>query len=136
MGTKIEYQTWSGGSGYGDPKYLLGYCKESPQEVLEQILLTHDVYHYKELYRPIDWDYPNNVEGLIINEFSRNDLEVTGDFKDLDLHRAETKHNRTKQTILDSFELCKKWHHYSREDLNKKYSVLFKEVENIINKLQ
>ena len=135
MATKIEYQTWSGGSGFGDSKYLLGYCKESPQEVLEKVLLTHDVYLYKELYRPIDYDYPNNVEGLIINEFSRNDLEITGNFKDLNLYNAETKHNRTKETILDSFEKCKRWHHYCNEEVNIRFNKLFKEVEDIINKL-
>ena len=132
MGTKVEYQTWSGGEGWNDPKILLGYCKESPQEVLKQVLLTHDIYHYKGLYRPIDWDYPNNVEGLIINEFNRNDLEITGNLKDLDLHKAETKHNRTKETILDSFEICKKWHHYSNEEANIRFNIILKEVEDII----
>lgn len=32
MPTKIRCQTWSGGSGVGDKAYLIGYCKESPQE--------------------------------------------------------------------------------------------------------
>ena len=37
MPTKISYQTWSGGSGIGDNVILLGYCVESPIEVLKKV---------------------------------------------------------------------------------------------------
>ena len=132
MSTKIEMQTWSGGSGYGDRAYLLGYCKESPQEVLQHILLTHDVYHYKDLYRPIDYDFPNNVLGLVITEFNRPDLEIIGSLTDIDLSCAKTKHHRSQETVLKSIALCKKWHSYNNELLSQKYHVLFEEVDKCI----
>jgi hypothetical protein len=136
MGSIIEYKTWDGGEGWNCPTEVLGYCKESPQEILEQILWTHDVYHYKDLYRPIDYGFPNNVEGLVINEFNRKDLEIKGNFKDIDLSRAKTRNKRTKETIKESFERCKKWHCCGKDEVNIKYNDAFKEVEIVINKIR
>ena len=39
MPTKIEMQTWTGGSGCNNPKYLIGYCIESPITVLEKVTI-------------------------------------------------------------------------------------------------
>jgi hypothetical protein len=67
MASIISYQHWDGGSSSG-PVEIIGYCLESPFEVLKEVLLTHNVTDYLGLYRPIDYDYPNNVTGLIIKE--------------------------------------------------------------------
>jgi len=133
MATKIEFQTWSGGGGWNDPKRLIGYCIESPIEVLEKVLWTHDVYHYKELYRPIDNSFPNNVAGLHISEVNNEDIQksglsitITGNLKDLNLSQALTKSTRTKETIIKSFELCKEWH-------KGHHTECIKEVENLLS---
>lgn len=132
MASKISYQTWDGGEGWNCPRILIGYCVESPLEVLKQVLLTHDVYHYQDLYRPIDYNYPNNVTGLIIDEVKApKGTSITGYFKDLNCDRALTKHDRGKESILDSLDKCRKWHTYPT---NKKVqNIDWKLIDEIIN---
>lgn len=60
MASIVSYQTWDGGEGWNCPTVLIGYCIESPLDVLKRVLLTHNVHHYLGLYRPIDYNYPNN----------------------------------------------------------------------------
>lgn len=114
MGTKISYQTYDGGDGSGCPTVLIGYCRETPFEVLKSVLFTHDVYTYLGLYRPIDYSYPNNVSGLVISEFNDgNGITITGELYELDLSRAKAKNNRSREQVLKDLELCRKWHTYS-----------------------
>ena len=112
MATQILYQTWDGGEGWNCPTELIGYCKEEPFEVLKSIIMTHNIYHYLDLYRPIDYAFPNNVTGLIINEFKDyyNGMTITGNLNELDLSKAKTNRNRSKSQILNDLELCRKWH--------------------------
>lgn len=134
MPTKISYQTWSGGEGFNDPVMLIGYCKEEPFEVLKQVILTHDIYHYLDLYRPIDYDYPNNVMGLIIQDFNEKGLKVISNINELDLSRAVTQHKRTKDTILNSLQLCKRWHTYSTNTNHQSECwKLINEIESHVN---
>lgn len=115
MPTKISYREWDGG-GSGTNK-LIGYCKEEPFEVLKKVILTHNIYHYLMLYRPIDYDFPNNVSGLIIDKADTKmpkglKVEITGSFDDLilDLGDALTRHKRTQKTILDSLKRTREWY--------------------------
>lgn len=137
MASKISYQTWDGGEGWNRPVKLIGYCKESTQEVLKLVLLTHDVYTYLGLYRPIDYNFPNNVMGLIISDAHENithGVVVTGSFSDLNCDIALTKHERTKEIILDSLDKCRKWHTYpTNKVVNDKYQNLIDTVEVLIN---
>ena len=139
MASKIGYQTWDGGEGWNCPTELIGYCIESPIEVLKQVLLTHDVYHYLDLYRPIDYDCPNNVMGLVIDDASKclpQGMVITGNFNDLDCNIALTEHNRTKETILSSLDKCKKWHSCLTNKLvNDRHIKSINEVEQTINEI-
>ena len=131
MGTRIMYQTWDGGEGWNCPKHIIGYCVEPPFEVLKNVLLTHDVYQYLGLYRPIDYSFPNNVMGLIIDKYeSCNGMTITGLLKDLDLSEAKTKTKRSKRQILDDLEFCRKWHTY---DINIKKQ---EECWNLIDEIE
>lgn len=135
MPTKISFQTWSGGSGAGDPKILIGYCKEEPQEVLKQVYKDHYIYNYQDLYRPVDYDYPNNVIGLIIEKVSSspNGTEIIGTLKDLDLSRAyDEKIKRDIETFKRGIKNAMQWHNYSREELKIKYELQFKEVKEVL----
>lgn len=134
MSTEISYKTYDGGEGSNCPINFIGYCKEEPAEVLKYVLFTHDVYHYGELYRPIDERFPNNVSGLCIAEFTGNVDLVTKSVKELDLSAARTGLNRTKGTILTSFERCKNWHTGGGEYCKLKYNKLLGEVEHVLNK--
>jgi len=49
---------------------MLGYCYETPKDVLSYIYTTHNVYKYKDLRCPVDCSQPNDSEGLIIEEIS------------------------------------------------------------------
>lgn len=109
MPSKIYFQTWSGGSGCGDPKRLMGYCKEEPKEVLSKVYQTHLIYEYCDLYRPVDWSYPNNVEGLVIVPISEEELRKIGIIQtlsvyELDLSKASIKTVRTKETYEEAYQ--------------------------------
>lgn len=66
MATKISYREWTGGSGWNDPIYYVGVVEKSPLEVLELLAKTHDINHYKDLYRPVR--YACSHSGLNIVE--------------------------------------------------------------------
>ncbi len=111
--TEILFQTWSGGSGYGDPEKLIGYCINSPLEVLERVYTTHVIHKYRGIYRPVDWSYPNNVLGLVLNTgIAPSGTVIVGNVNDLDLSRAiaELKSPRTEQTyreaLIAAIESC------------------------------
>ena len=92
MPSKISYQTWSGGSGRGDPQELIGFCKESPVEVLRKVFQNHYINHYEIIYRPVDRSPPNNHSGLlIIDGEAPAGTKITGSLKDLDLERAKAR---------------------------------------------
>lgn len=113
MPTEILYQTWSGGSGVGDPRELIGYCKESPPDVLQEIFQTHAIHNFKNLYRPVDWDYPNNCSGLILIESEAPaGTSITGTLKDLDLSRGrvELDSPRTEETYKHALKAAIEWH--------------------------
>lgn len=117
MPTRIDFQTWDGGSGIDSCRYTIGYCKEEPLEVLKSVMFTHHVYHYKDLYMPIDRHHPNNVQGLVICQAERiSGVTITGNLSDLDLSDALSSDTRTKDSILNALEECRKWHTY---DCNK-----------------
>lgn len=132
MPTQIEYQTWDGGEGWNCPRKLIGYCKQSPEEVLLNVMFKYDVYEYRGLYRPIDDSYPNNVMGLCISEFNRDDVVVIKNINDMDLNIALTKSNRTIENIQKSFELCKSWYMHDNK-VEEGYSTPIKEIESIIS---
>jgi len=50
MASKISYQTWSGGSGEGDKRIIIGFCKEPPLEVLKRTYRKYYIHRYKDLY--------------------------------------------------------------------------------------
>lgn len=131
MPTKIEYKHWDGCNGGWSE--LIGYCKEEPFDVLKKVILTHDVYDYMGLYRPIDYDFPNNVAGLCIKEAHNTKspkgckFEITGSFDDLDLSIALTRNKRNRQTILDSLEECREWHDHDEDYLIDKIERYVKE---------
>lgn len=111
MGTEIKYQTYSGGDGSGDGSVTIGYCKEEPFDVLKKLLFTHDIYDFLGLYRPIDYGFPNNVSGLcIIDSNGPNGCGINSSLENLDLSCAKTENHRTKESILESLDYCKKWH--------------------------
>lgn len=123
MGSAIYYHEWDGGSGFGDRIYLIGYCKEEPVEVMKKLLYTHDIHHYLGLYMPFDRRCPCNVSGLDISESDGPyGCTITSSIDDLDLSIAKTNLNKTKESIFDSLDKCRKWHTYSfNKKLQKKY---------------
>jgi len=114
MPTKISYQTWSGGSGAGDKKDLIGYCKEEPVEVLKKIYKEFYIFEYKGLYRPIDYSYPNNCLGLVISYVADDiisEMSITGLLDDLDLNRAFNESlERTEETYKEAIQRAIDWH--------------------------
>ena len=131
MPTQIKYQTWDGGEGWNCPRKLIGYCKESPGEVLQYVMFKYDIYDYKGLYRPIDYTYPNNVMGLCISEFDRNDAIVIKSIKDMDLNIALATSSRTIEDINKSFERCKELCMYDSK-VKEEYHDAINEIESII----
>ncbi|MFH1456274.1 MAG: hypothetical protein ABIF40_04980 [archaeon] len=99
MPTQILYQTWRGGIGLGDPKELIGYCIESPIEVLQKVFQTYAIHKFQGLSRPVDWAHPNDCLGLNITETEAPPgTLIIGNFQDLDLSRARIDYQRTEQT--------------------------------------
>lgn len=149
MPSKIEFQTWSGGSGSGDPKLFLGFCSEEPKEVLTRLYQDHLVYYYCDLYRPIDWNYPNNVEGLIIKPISIEELRRIGvaqtlSVGELDLNRAKIKEDlrvkdtfrqayiRAREDYLHDIELCRALHSSDPlVELTRKKEIQLEEVRQV-----
>lgn len=113
MPTQILYQTWSGGSGAGDPKQLIGYCVESPPDVLKEVFQTYAIHTYGGLYRPVDYTSPNNTSGLdIVEGEAPTGTSITGSLKDLDLSRGiiELDSPRTEETYRLALNEAMKWH--------------------------
>jgi len=135
MPTKISYQTWSGGSGAGDQQDLIGYCKEEPIEVLSKVYKEFYIYSYKRLYRPIDYSYPNNCLGLVIDYVKKNVIDgmtITGNICDLNLNIAFDKSlERTEETFKEGIKSAKDWHIFSNMNEERKI-----EIENIINEIE
>ena len=147
MPSVIKYQTYSGGSGLGDPQILIGYCEESPVEVLEKVFKTHFIYRYRDTYRPIDYNYPNNVLGLVINEIKEDVLDSMGIAKlksvdSLDLDIAKEKElKRDIRTFEHALDNARRWHCQTELEIseaeelvkkNSKYEVVFKEIEGVV----
>ena len=113
MPTKISYKTAGMGSGAGDPIELVGYCKESPPEVLQVVFETHAIHHFRELYRPVDWAFPNNCSGLnIVEEEAPTGTSITANVRDLDLSRGRVKLDapRTEETYRYALKRAIEWH--------------------------
>src|SRR3989344_7609628 len=74
--------------------WLLGYCTESPQEVLRRVFENYVIHRYKGLLCPIDRDARNRYGpsmhwGLIISTASTpSGTEIIGSIEDLDLSPA------------------------------------------------
>lgn len=135
MGSVIRYREWDGGSGIDDRIYLIGYCKEEPVEVIKKLLYTHDIYHYLGLYMPFDRRCPCNVSGLEIDKSNGPaGCIITSSIDDLDLSIAKTRLDKTKESILDSLEKCRRWHTYSlNKKLQEKYWSIIDLLVDIIN---
>lgn len=138
MPTKISYQTWKGGEGCGDSRILLGYCKEEPKEVLKQTYKNYYIYNYRGLYRPIDYSFPNNVSGLVIEEINDDAIpgcKINGSLKDLDISIAYSEEiKRDVDVYQEGIENAKKWHcgfNYNTKKISLQYRQLLEEVENI-----
>lgn len=104
MPTKIEFQTYDGEDDYG-PKELIGYCQESPMEVLRGVFATHAIRRYGKLGRPVDTAFPNNALGLVITEVEADSPGGSiSSVKDLDLDRArlELQSSRTETTYRNA----------------------------------
>lgn len=155
MPSEIKYQTWSGGSGLGDRQELIGYCEESPKEVLKTVYKTHYIYNYKDVYRPVDCAYPNNSLGLVINEIDEDRIKSMGiaslgSVSDLNLDIAKGKDlKRDEDTYRDALESARRWylspssdektiakdkhkHKVHLKNLNEKCERILKEVEDVI----
>ena len=116
MSTEIMYQTYMGGSGYGDPRDILGYCKESSVDVLRRVFQEYEVNHYGGLYRPVDWDFPNNVRGLVIAQKNPpRGTVVTGSIDDLmdNLKCAQIKKRRTQEDYQTAAQRMIQYHFFS-----------------------
>jgi hypothetical protein len=113
MPTKISKQDWDGGGG-GTSRYLCT-VNEEPIDVLKFVYQTHNVYTYKDLYRPIDDSFPNNVDGLIIEEGKKEDIIhathtiVLPSVWDI-IACAKTTNKRNDQTITQALKHCEDWH--------------------------
>ena len=116
MGSVISYNIPDGGDGRCDRSELIGYCTETPIEVLKSVLMTHNVHYFCGLYTPIDNRYPNNISGLIINEFeSGKGITITGKLEDLDLSEHMTDLVRTRKQILSDLDRNRKMHNYNNK---------------------
>lgn len=114
MGTKISHEIDDGGEGLHNRIDLIGYCKESPIEVLKEVFQTHVIKNYRGLYRPIDWNFPANVQGLHIEE-SRGPkgTRIIGTLENLDLaiDNADLfEHPRTRETYERALASAIHWH--------------------------
>lgn len=70
MATRVTFRQWDGGDGMHSKTLNLFDCKESPQEVLRAVYKNHLIYSYKGIHQPVDNNFPNNVEGLMIDELT------------------------------------------------------------------
>jgi hypothetical protein len=68
MATRVKFRKWDGGDSLHDTIIPLCECRESPQEVLKLLFRQHYIYSYKGVTQPVDKYFPNNAEGLIIEE--------------------------------------------------------------------
>ena len=99
---------------------------------------SYYIHHYKNLYRPIDYSFPNNCSGLIIEEVNNSAISIpgctiTGSVDQLDLSRAyNEKLERNIETYKYGIEMADKWHTYSKEEINKKYKAQIEEVKSVI----
>lgn len=136
MPTEIRYQSWDGGSGVNDKQTLIGYCKEDPKEVLKKVYKEYFINRYKDLYRPVDYNFPNNVAGLVIKEITFNEVpgcQITGTLEDLDLSIAKGKNlNRDRKSFRDALENAIKWHtSYIDGTLSDRYVGQVQEVKEV-----
>ena len=142
MPSKISYNQWDGGQGCSDRVILIGYCKEEPKEVLAKVLYTHDIMRYRDLYRPIDDRFPNNVAGLIVDEIKESslqsrmvgvELKITGSLEDLDLSLGETTLARNPTSFADAIIEMERWH--LGDTLEENNSKMYKRVRKQINEV-
>ncbi|WP_064199085.1 hypothetical protein [Brevibacillus brevis] len=108
MPTKVEFQTYSGGDGSGDPCHLIGIVKESPIEVLKTVYMTHSIYFYRDLYRPVDYSFPNNVEGLKITETDEHPSMTIDEMLEKS-KGALTRNARNEKVYTEAIEAARKW---------------------------
>ena len=91
------------------PETLIGFCKESPVEVLERVSKTHNIYFYKQLYAPVDRNLRDSLDVLIIKE-AKDGLtdKITKSITDFDLSNAKAKllKPRTKKTYRNALREC------------------------------
>ena len=125
MVTTLAFQTWSGGTGYNDPSVVLGYCSDrSPQDILREVFETHAIHQYRDLYRPVDWHFPNNALGLQIENAEERVFDPSAKpFASLDLRRALLRpdQRRTEKTYMHALKKAIAWHldvYHSNEPVN------------------
>jgi len=91
------------------PETPIGFCKESPIEVLEMVFETHNIYFYKKLYAPVDRNLRDSSDVLIIKE-AKDGLtdKITKSITDFDLSNAEAKplKPRTEKTYRNALREC------------------------------
>ncbi|MGG1659487.1 hypothetical protein [Brevibacillus sp. NRS-1366] len=109
MATKVEFQTWSGGSGMGDPCHLIGIVEESPIDVLKTVYMTHSIYYFRDLYRPVDYSFPNNVEGLKITETDEHPNMAIDEMLEKS-KEGLTRNTRNEKVFNQALDAARKWH--------------------------
>ena len=143
MGSKISRYIWAGGEGADDRIELLGYCKETPVEVLSATIARYMIHSYKERgCRPIQ-EYPTNIDGLLIHN-ARDGIPygftITGSMNKL-LEMQEVQDliwdKFTKEQFVKTIEDTKKYadHFDISNSYKKKYETIVADFEIVLKQL-
>lgn len=106
MSSKILYkESWKKSDN------IIGFCKESPIDVLRRVYKTHSIHSYRGIYRPVDVNSPNNLSGLVIEDIPIK-ISVTRSIDGLDLDVAEVGLDspRTENTYRNALKGAISWH--------------------------
>ncbi len=89
MPTKISHYFLGGLDA--DTQKIIGFCKESPIEVLESVYKTHAVHTYRGIFKPFSYKFNSDAPLVISRGKSPPVTAIVGSVTDLDLSAAEIK---------------------------------------------
>ena len=147
MPTKISAQIWDGSSQFDMPDKFIGYCTESPQEVLRRVHEHYLIFRYKDVKQPVDARIPNTLDGLVIEDgLAPSGCKVVGSVDDLDLdyHQSpnlardeDVYRSALRKGLQNQFEECidgdfvtvipdteSEMNYYQRENAQQLYEVM------------
>lgn len=137
MGSKIMYYVWDGGSGTNDQQVTIGYCKESPKEVLTKLIRTHCINSYKEiLWRTVE-EYPANLSGLMIypvDDKTMKGISITGFLSEL-MNEKLMKQSEWSEFSIEKFcnSITKRHELVERLPYKVKYREIVKDWEAVFS---